>query len=71
MYHQRFRSIDHWFDFFRTWFGPLKMAWDHNDDASRERLERELKELMRDTNTSGGETMDCPAEYLEVVATRA
>ncbi len=71
MYNQRFRSFDHFFEFFRAWFGPMKMAWDNSDEANRERLEREMRELMEGANISGGEALVAPAEYLEVVATRA
>lgn len=34
----RFRSAEHWFEFFRTDFGPVKMAFERLDEAAREAL---------------------------------
>jgi ubiquinone/menaquinone biosynthesis C-methylase UbiE len=64
------RSPEHWLEFFRTYFGPMKMAFERaGDDAPA--LEADLLELMRSHNQAGEKALVAPAEYLEVVATRA
>ena len=64
------RSPEHWLEFFRTYFGPMKMAFERaGDDAPA--LEADLLELMRSHNQAGEKALVAPAEYLEVVATGA
>ncbi|MGH2926233.1 MAG: class I SAM-dependent methyltransferase [Solirubrobacterales bacterium] len=67
----RFRSPEHWLEYFRTYFGPMKMAFARVGDDGSAALEADLLELMRDRNTAGDAALVAPAEYVEVVATRA
>ena len=66
----RFRSADHWVEFFRVYYGPTMKAFDALDDAGRAAYTSDLRELIERFNRSGDETMVVPSEYLEVVAVR-
>lgn len=66
----RFRSTDHWLDFFRTYFGPIKVAFERVGPEGEEALAADLIELVEDFNEAeDGERIS--GEYLEAVATRA
>ena len=68
----RFRSPEHFVDFFRTHYGPTHMAFAALDADGREALARDLTMLVRRFDRLGGDgPVAIPAEYLEVVATRA
>jgi hypothetical protein len=66
----RYRSAGHFLDVFRTYYGPMVMAFDALDDAGRDALARDLHQLMGELNTSANRLV-VPATYLEVVATKA
>ncbi len=66
----RFRSADHWLDFFRRYFGPTKVAFERVGADGEEALANDLRELIGRFNTAGDRAMRVPAEYLEVIATR-
>lgn len=67
----RFLSIDHMLEFFRTYFGPTKMAYERLDDAGREAFEADMRTLLEARNEAGERALVVSAEYLEVTATRA
>ena len=67
----RARSPEHWLEYFRTYFGPIKMAFARVGEEGAPALEAELLELMRTHNRAGDRALVAPAEYVEVVATRA
>jgi SAM-dependent methyltransferase len=67
---QRFLSAEHWLEVFRTWFGPVRKAFEALDVAGQAELSRELVETLRRHDRSGGESLVAPMDYLEVVATR-
>jgi ubiquinone/menaquinone biosynthesis C-methylase UbiE len=67
----RYRSADHWLEFFRSYYGPTMKAFEALDDAKREELARDILGLIERFNRSGDETMVVPSEYLEVVAVRS
>ncbi len=67
----RFLSIDHFLEFFRTYFGPTKMAYERLDEAGREAFEADMRELLAQRNEAGDRALVMTADYLEVVATRA
>ena len=71
--HQNFRfpSPEWWLDFFRTYFGPLKVAFERVGEDGAEALENDLLEVMRSHNRAGDRALVAPAEYVEVVAVRA
>lgn len=68
---QPFRSADHYIDFFRTYFGPVKVAFERVGEEGEEALEKDLREYLDGANTAGDKALVLEAEYLEVIATRA
>jgi len=66
----RYRSPQHWLEFFRTYYGPTLKAFEALDPAGQEALARDLTEVLKRFDQSGGEMLKVPGEYLEVVATR-
>jgi ubiquinone/menaquinone biosynthesis C-methylase UbiE len=70
MYVFRYRSAEHWVEFFRTYYGPTHKAFAALDEAGRGALHAALIEFLRDENTHGGDALVVPAEYLEVVITK-
>jgi SAM-dependent methyltransferase len=68
---QGFRSVDHYIDFFRTYFGPIKMAFERVGSDGEAALEADLRAFLEDANTAGDRALVIEPEYLQVVATRA
>lgn len=68
---QPFRSADHYIEFFRTYFGPTKTAYERVGAEGEAALTEDLRAMLEAGNTAGGRAMVLEAEYLEVVATRA
>jgi SAM-dependent methyltransferase len=68
---QPFRSIDHWLDFFRTYFGPTKVAFERVGPEGEAALEADLRALLEEDNTAGERALVLKPEYLQVIATRA
>lgn len=67
----RFRSPEHWLKYFRTYFGPLVVAFQRVGADGAPALEADLIEVMRAHNRAGERALVASGEYLEVVATRA
>jgi SAM-dependent methyltransferase len=67
----RYRSTDHYLEFFRTSFGPVKLAFERLDEAGREALTADTRNVLERFNRAGGRALVFPGEYVEVVATRA
>jgi SAM-dependent methyltransferase len=68
---QAFRSADHFLDFFRTYFGPTKVAFERVGTDGEEALEADLRTYLEESNTAGERALVLEPEYLQVVATRA
>lgn len=66
----RYPSARYLLEYLRTYYGPVKTAFESLDEAGREALARDYMEHFERWNTSGDETLVDPAEYLEVVAVR-
>jgi ubiquinone/menaquinone biosynthesis C-methylase UbiE len=66
----RFRSAEHWVEFFRAYYGPTQKAFAVLDEAGQRALHAALLELLREHNVNRGEALVVPAEYLEVVITK-
>lgn len=66
----RYRSAEHWLDFFRTYFGPIREVYEGLSPEKQQRFGRELMELVEEANVSGDETIVAPVEYAEVVAVK-
>jgi hypothetical protein len=67
----RYRSVEHWLDVFRTYYGPVLKAFAALDAEGQANLASDLTAVLERFNQGGSETLAVPSEYLEVVATRA
>ena len=70
MFNFRYRSPQHFLDFFRKYYGPMLKAFDALDPAGQKGLARDIIGLIDELNTSGDGTMVVPGEYLEVVVSK-
>jgi ubiquinone/menaquinone biosynthesis C-methylase UbiE len=66
----RFRSPAHWLEFFRTYMGPTKAAFERVGPEGEDALASDLLGLIERFNTAGERAMRVPSEYLQVIATR-
>jgi ubiquinone/menaquinone biosynthesis C-methylase UbiE len=66
----RYRSAEHWVEFFRAHYGPTHKAFAALDEAGQRALHAALIGLLREQNTHRGEALVVPGEYLEVVITK-
>ena len=66
----RYRTPEHWVQFFRMYYGPMLKAFAALDLAGQAVLQRDLVALVARYNRSGDASMVVPSEYLEVVVTR-
>jgi ubiquinone/menaquinone biosynthesis C-methylase UbiE len=66
----RYRSAEHWVDFFRAYYGPTHKAFAALDEAGQRVLYAALLDLLRASNVHQGGALVVPAEYLEVVITK-
>jgi SAM-dependent methyltransferase len=67
---QVFRSADHYLEFFGTYFGPLKTAFDKVGPEGAPALEADLGAHLEEINTNERALVLEP-EYLQIVAVRA
>ncbi|HEX6319915.1 MAG TPA: methyltransferase domain-containing protein, partial [Burkholderiales bacterium] len=67
LYVLRYRSAQHWLDYFRSNFGPTRQTFERLDAKEQQAFAAELIALAQRFNRSGDETFVAPAEYLEVV----
>jgi ubiquinone/menaquinone biosynthesis C-methylase UbiE len=68
---QAYRSSDHYLDFFRTFFGPAKVAFERVGAEGEAALEADMRSLLEASNTGGERALVLEPEYLRVIATRA
>ena len=66
----RFRSFEHYLEYFRTNYGPTLKAFEALDAAGRDALARDMRNLLGRYNRADDGTLAWPQEYLEVVATK-
>ncbi len=71
MSRQPFRSVEHYIDFFRTYFGPIQTAYERVGSEGEQALTDDLRAFLESANTAGEKALVLEAEYLQVVATRA
>jgi ubiquinone/menaquinone biosynthesis C-methylase UbiE len=67
----RYPSPEWWLEYFRTNFGPLKVAFERVGADGGQGLERDLLDVMGTHNRAGERALVAPAEYAEVVAVKA
>ncbi|HET7507028.1 MAG TPA: methyltransferase domain-containing protein [Solirubrobacterales bacterium] len=68
---QSFFSADHYIDVFRTYFGPIKSAYEKVGPEGEEALTADLRQMLEEANTAGDRGLVIEPEYLRVIATRA
>jgi len=68
---QAFHSADHFIDFFRTYFGPVKVALERVGPEGEQALTEDVRAVLEKGNTAGERAMVIKPEYLQVIATRA
>ena len=69
---QPFRSADHYIEFFRTYFGPTKMAYERvGPEGEAGAGPTTCARFLERRNTAGDRALVLEAEYLQVIATRA
>ncbi len=68
---QAFRSADHYLDFFRTNFGPIKMAFEKAGPEHEDQLAEQLRAQLMRASSGGERGLILEPEYLRVIATRA
>jgi ubiquinone/menaquinone biosynthesis C-methylase UbiE len=66
----RYRSPEHWVEFFRAYYGPTHKAFAALNEAGQQALEAALLDFLRGSNQSKGEALVIPGEYLEAVITK-
>lgn len=66
----RYKSPEHWVEFFRACYGPVLKAFAAIDPDARALLEADIYGLIRELNVARDGTMVVPGEYLEVVISR-
>src|SRR5262245_40871544 len=70
-YNHRAPSVTEYIDWFTTWFGPMKTAYERLGDEGFVPLERELRELFTGYNIGDERGIKIPGEFIEVIAVRA
>jgi SAM-dependent methyltransferase len=68
---QAFFSADQYIDFFRTYFGPIKSAYEKVGSDGEEALSEDLRAMLAEVNTAGERALVLEPEYLRVIATRS
>jgi ubiquinone/menaquinone biosynthesis C-methylase UbiE len=66
----RYSSAQHFIEHYRSYFGPMREAFEALDKPGQDALARDIEELLDRWNASGDKTLVVPADYLEVVAIR-
>ncbi|HEU5253819.1 MAG TPA: methyltransferase domain-containing protein [Solirubrobacterales bacterium] len=68
---QAFRSAEHYLDFFRDNFGPIKSAYEAVGAEGEAELTADLKQVLESLSVGGDQALVVEPEYLQVIATRA
>jgi ubiquinone/menaquinone biosynthesis C-methylase UbiE len=66
----RYRSITHWLEVFKTYYGPTNRAFASLDAAKGASLEADIVALLKRMSRDGTDTLVVPSEYIEVVVTK-
>jgi SAM-dependent methyltransferase len=67
----RYRSAAHWIEVFRSFYGPTHKAFAALEAARQSQLSAAIAELLGQWNVAGPGSLVVPAEYLEIVVTKA
>jgi ubiquinone/menaquinone biosynthesis C-methylase UbiE len=66
----RYKSVEHWLNIFKTYYGPTNRAFAALDANGQSALQADLVDLLSRLNRGGKETLIVPSEYLEVIVTK-
>lgn len=66
----RYRSPEHFVDYFRTFYGPMQKAFLALDEQGQGALERDLHALITEFNTATDGSVRIPSEYAEIIVTK-
>jgi ubiquinone/menaquinone biosynthesis C-methylase UbiE len=66
----RYRSPDHFVDFFRTFYGPVHKAFLALDRPGQAALEDDLRTTIARFDTATDGSMRVPSDYAEIIVTR-
>jgi ubiquinone/menaquinone biosynthesis C-methylase UbiE len=66
----RYRSLAHWIEVFRAYYGPINRTFAALDAGRRDALTCDVLALLARGNRFGDSTLVLPSEYLEVVIDR-
>ena len=66
----RYKSPEHWVEYFKTYYGPTNRAFLALDAAGQAALEADLMTLLHQLNRGGTRGLIVPSEYLEIVITK-
>jgi len=67
----RYRSPDHFVEFFRTYYGPVHKAFLALDHSGQAALASDIKATVACFNTSTDGSMRVPSDYAEIVISKA
>ncbi len=67
----RYRSAEHFVEFFRTWYGPVHKAFQALDEAGQQRLNNGILTVIGNFNVATDGSMIVPSEYAEIVILKA
>jgi ubiquinone/menaquinone biosynthesis C-methylase UbiE len=65
----RYRSAEHWVEYFREFYGPTHRAFGALDEEGRRGLRADLLDLLSRFDRGGGAGLAVPGDYLEAVVT--
>ncbi len=66
----RYRSAEHFLEYFRTFYGPMQKAFDALDASGQEALQRDIMALIEKFDISTNDTLCISSEYAEIVMQR-
>lgn len=66
----RYRSAEHFLEYFRTFYGPMQKAFDALDTTGQEALRSDIMTLIAKFDISTNETLCISSEYAEVIMQR-
>ncbi len=66
----RYRSAEHFLDYFRTFYGPMQKAFDALDTAGQEALRSDIMALIERFDISTNDTLCISSEYAEITLRR-
>lgn len=66
----RYRSAEHFVEFFRTFYGPVQKAFEALDAAGQASLQADIMALIEAFDVSTGASVCISSEYAEVIAER-